>query len=411
MIARIQDERSFVHDFIERIIRECPRRQPTSEDERRASSIARETFEQLGLETWEEGFEFNDNLYKNIALHFGLGNLGTAVSGVAPHLALPLHLLAGGSYQLDSTRRAYLLRRLLGFKPSQNVLARLPAEGEPRLRIVINAHVDAAFTGLIFDPRLGKLFGKAPAGGALKFLERPLSFVTKTQYALAGFDLLRMLFGPLTLPLRPLEYLLNIPGFLAFAATAEITLRDEIVPGANDDLSAVAALPVLAARLAAKKPPEVELLFVATGCEEASMGGADALVKSRKGEWAEQTTVGLSLEMLGNGQLCYFEDEGEVVPVPTPAWLVEAIDQVSASEPRFNGVRGFKVPVGGTDAAAFLYGGYDAIGILRAEPDSVSAPNYHQPTDTLDNIDLDQLVESIDFAEALVLKMIEMRLG
>lgn len=411
MPQSIADESAYIRDLIERVVDECPRRQPTSEDERRAATIVQDAFARLGLESWSEGFEFNDNLYANIALHFGLGSLGTAISGVAPHLALPLHLLAGLSYRLDSTRRAYLLRRMLGFKPSQNVLAVLPAEGEPKLRIVLNAHLDAAFTGLVFNPRVVDALSGDERANPLPFLDRPLALATNTQFALAGFDLLRMVFGPLTWPLRPLEWLLGTPGLVAFLATAEVCLRNQIVPGANDDLTGVAALPVLALRLAAVKPPEVELVFAATGCEEASMGGADALVKAKRDQWPPQNTVGLSLEMLGNGELVFLQGEGEVVQTPTPAWLIEAVHKVVASEPRFAGVKGFEPPVGGSDAAAFLANGYDAICLCCLDRRLGTAAHYHLPDDTLEHVDLDKVMHAVDFAEKLVHTIIEMRLG
>ena len=92
------DDHTIVKNLIERIASECPRRQPTSEDERRAQIIMKEEFEKLDLPTGVEPFRFNDNLYANIALHFGIGTLGTAVSGVAPLAGFALHMLAGSSY-------------------------------------------------------------------------------------------------------------------------------------------------------------------------------------------------------------------------------------------------------------------------------------------------------------------------
>ena len=73
-MTAIANERDYVLELITRVVRECPRRQPTSDDERRASFIFKDEFERLGLATDVQGFEFNDNLYANLALHFGLGS-------------------------------------------------------------------------------------------------------------------------------------------------------------------------------------------------------------------------------------------------------------------------------------------------------------------------------------------------
>jgi hypothetical protein len=406
--ALTEDERGKVLGLIERLVRECPERRPTSEGERRAQRIVQESFKALGLRTEFHPFEFNDNLYSNLALHFGLGTLGTAVSGIFPLAGLALHLAAGSSFLLDATRKAYLLRRLLGFKPSQNLLATLPADGEPSLRIVIAAHADAAFTGLMFDPRAVRAIAARRMPGPL---ERALAFATWSNLALAGVDLARLFLGPLTWPLRPLEAALTAPSAIIAALGLQVVLRNELVPGANDDLSGVAALPLLAARLAGKKRKDVELVFATTGCEEASMGGADALARDKEGVWDKRRTVFLALDSLTNGDLCYLESEGDVLSYPIPDWLQRTFQRVAASEPRFAKVKGHRTPVGGTDAAAFLARGWDAGALLCIDPELGSPRHYHTPSDTPENLEIETLFEAIEFVEKVVGAVVETRLG
>jgi len=404
------DEYAFISDLVERIVRECPRRQPTSEDERRAQMMMKEEFEKLDLKPAVEPFTFNDNLYANIALHFGLGTLGTAVSGVMPLAGFFLHMLAGSSYWADSTRRAYVLRRLFPFKPSQNILAAMPARGEPNLRIVFLAHADAAFTGLMFDPKwISRFVGGGSYSSPLP--KRVLAFTTRTQFALAGFDLLRVLLGPLTWPLRPVEALLTAPAFIAFALNMQVVLKNEIVPGANDDLSGVAALPVLAQRLLPGKRPDVEYVFGVTGCEEASMGGADALARAKDGIWNRDRTVIIGLDSLAHGDLCFLEVEGEVVGMQIPGWLSEVVQSTAASEPRFAEVKGYEVPVGGSDVEAFLAHGWEGVCLTCVDPEIGAPHHYHVPSDTPENLDVDKVLYSIDFAQKLTHAIIEQRLG
>jgi len=403
------DELTAVKNLIERIVDECPRRQPASEDERRAQMIVREEFEQLGLSTYEEPFTFNDNLYANLALHFGLGTLGTMVSGVAPLAGLTLHLSAGISYWAESTRRAYLLRRLFPFKPSQNLFATIPAKGEPDLRLVFMAHADAAFTGLIFSPIFVKLSsGKPPLG--LRYLQRSLAMTTHSQFVLAGFDLLRLCFGPLTWPLRPLEALLTVPSVIAFVLNLQMVMRNEIVPGANDDLSGVAALVVLAERLAAAKPDNVELVFVVNGCEEASLGGGDAMARAKKGVWDRNKTVFIGMDGLANGELKFLEPEGEVVRVHVPRWLRAVVEDTAASEARFAEIQAFEPPVGGSDVAALLAHGWNGVCMTCVDMERGSPRHYHQPTDTSENLDYEKVMFSIDFVERLAKNVIKHKL-
>ena len=399
----IEDESSYTRELLERIVEHCPRRASTSEDERRAAQIIAGELATLGIETHLEDFRFNESLYATMALHFGLGSAGTLISGVAPQLAFILHLLAAGSYYLDSTKRGYVLRRLLPHRDSQNVVATIPADSEsPKLRIVFAAHLDAAFTGKMFEPHMVKRFKDFAPPHPLSFLQRGLALATYGQLALAGFDLLRMGLGPLTWPLRPLEHAIGAPGYIAFASNLEVVMRNEVVTGANDDLSGVVALPILASRLAQSKPAEVELVFVATGCEEAGLGGADALASEHASDWDRDRTVVIGVDSCSNGELRYFDREGELTQRAAPRWLVAAAERVVAAEPRFKEVRGFAVPVGGTDVGPFLGRGYDGMCLGCIDPDIGAPLHYHLPEDTPANLDWDKIGFCIDFTEAFV---------
>ena len=398
MIPPHVDDRAYVHDLIEAILRACPVRQSTSPDERRAQDMLGDELAQLGLAPTFRPFEFNDNLHHNMMLHFGLGVLGTAVSGVAPAAGLALHAAAAGSYWADVSRRGYFLRRLLPFKQAHNLVAVAPARGPGpvRRRIVFVAHADAGFTGWVFDPRVVERAEQGPG-----FLRRPIELATKATAALAGFDALRMVLGPLTLPLRPLEWALTLPAAMTFALNAQIALKNTVVPGANDNLSACAALPVLARRLVPTVPPDVELVFVVTACEEAHLGGADALARETSDAWGKAETAVIALDGLTNGELHYIETEGEVSRMDVTPWLRDTAQAVARDLGVPGGIQPISPPAGGSDAGPFLARGFDAIAIVCVDPALGAPRHYHHPSDTLDNLDLDQLLRSIDFAEAL----------
>ncbi len=404
------DERQYVARLIRTIVDECPRRQPTSRDELRAQQIMQDELGRLGFQSYLEGFQFNDSLYANLALHFGLGTAGTLVSGMAPAMGFVLHALAGTSFFLDSTRRAFVLRRLFPYRPSQNLVVTLPADGEPELRIVVMGHIDAAFTGILFHPKLIRSTNPDSLPRPLRFLGRTLAVPTYSQFVLAGFDLARIYLGPLTWPLRPLEALLTVPALVAFVINMQLVLQDQIVPGANDDLTGVAAVALLARRLAPFKPANVEMVFAITGAEEASMGGAQALLDDRRKMWDKEKTVVIALDGLSGGELRYFE-EGELWRVPVPGWLGDLIREVADMNPKVGSVLPFAIPSGATDVLPFRYAGYDGVGIGCVDP-SIQAPrHYHQMTDSPENVDPDDVILALDFTEKLVRAIVHHRLG
>src|SRR5690349_15549415 len=105
-------EARWVHEMVRDILEEAPVRRPTSEDERRAHLFVERAYRAAGIEAQLEGFAFNENLYATIALHFGLAVAGSIVGDRRPGLAFALHALSAGSYALDSSRKAFVLRRL-----------------------------------------------------------------------------------------------------------------------------------------------------------------------------------------------------------------------------------------------------------------------------------------------------------
>jgi hypothetical protein len=118
----------------------------------------------------------------------------------------------------------------------------------------------------------------------------------------------------------------------------------------------------------------------------------------------------LGLDGLTNGEL-FWAQEGEVAKLDVAGWLEDALRAATRTDPRFATVRRFQIPVGSTDAAPFLYAGYDGTTITAVDLSQGSPRGYHHPSDTADNLDLDQQVVGVDFAEAATRAIIEARLG
>ena len=399
---RAASEAAFALDFVARVLAEAPVRRPTSADERRAHELTRDAYKALGVGVALEPFRFNENLYATIALHMGAAVLGSLVAKRSPRLGFALHGIAALSYALDSSRKAFLLRRLFPFKDSQNVVATLPSVGPMRLRIVFVSHGDAAFTGFVFHPEFVRRFGSR--GGPLG---KPMQASTAAAALLAGIDLLSIA-GASGRAIDWARRALTFAPLVAFALNADVTLRDRIVPGASDNLSGVAGGLLLAKRFLASPLPGVELVFVTTGCEEAGLGGAQALAESRDSAWSRTNTIVIAIDGLSGGALHTFR-EGEVFPIEVPRHLDDAVDHVRASDPRFRDVTPYTIPVGGTDVVPFAKLGFDGISVGRIDPELHTPRNYHLPTDTLEHMDPAEIVESVDFVEALARELARRR--
>lgn len=390
------DEARWAHDFISRIVAAAPRRMATGDDERRAHEMVRAEMDALGLRTEVHGFRWHRSLYANLALHFGLGALGSLAALRLPALGLALHAATAVSYAADSSRTAFLLRRLFPFRDSQNVLGVRPARTAPRLRIVFLAHVDAAFTGILFRPEFVTRFAGKPGSP----LYKSLRIATASLAGLAALDVVQLVRGRST-ALDVARAALTLPSLLAALLNLDVVLRNQIVPGAADDLSGVAGLLLLARRLEGQLPDDVELVFAATGCEESGLGGAQALSLDMRSRWDPANTVVIGLDGLANGELCYYT-EGEVFPVALAPWLKDTLDAVAAADPDLADVRPFDIPVGGTDAIPFAIAGYPAVTIGAVDRSMGVPRHYHVPSDTPENLEAHQIPRGVEYAARVV---------
>lgn len=398
-----------VDHMIRAILEAYPHRPSASEGERGAQRMAADWLREHGLEPHFEAFSFNRSLYQNLLLHFGTASLATVLGRRQPLMAALLHGIAAGSYVADNARWGFLLRRLLPWHAARNLVATASSEGEPTLRIVLVAHADAAYTGTIFREDVIRGATHGTLAQLLPFTKRSMMLATLPLVALALIELVRHFSEKDLRGLRPAEFLLTLPALITAAMNAEIVLRNEVVPGASDNLTGVAGLVVLAERLMQDRPDDVELVFVVAGCEEASLGGSDALAADRQGVWSTENTVVLAVDTLSGGQLHYMRREGELVRYSVPDDLIAALHQTAVANEAHLELAAYDPPVGGTDALPFLARGYRAAAISRVDPEIGAPRNYHRPTDTADNVNLHETLVAIDFIEALCRRLIEDR--
>ena len=292
-----------------------------------------------------------------------------------------LHVLAGlsrsravraaalVSYALEAGGRVQWLPRLLPRGEGCNVVARIPAAGRPRRKLVLVAHLDAQRSGLMWDPRI------VEAGEGRRTRARAMS--------------------PAGLPAAVAIALGIRPLLLANVAFLLDTATRPTVPGANDNASGVAAALEAARELAADPLPDTEALIVLPGAEESGMGGMRAFLAGHALDPAR--TFVLGLDTVGSGTPVLAAAEGAVL---AHRYRETDLDLVA----RGAEAAGLPAPerwriAGWTDPVLARFAGLPAASLLSVGPRGMYT-RYHRMDDLPEHVDLACVEACVRVAES-----------
>jgi acetylornithine deacetylase/succinyl-diaminopimelate desuccinylase-like protein len=377
--------------LIERVVRELAsfERPSASEGERRAAEWIAAELRSAGCRDvrveeerahggywWPLGLL---NVAALLAAH--LGRRAAAVVGA---------VAAAAVYDDVSGGRLWFRRRTLPHRPTYNVVAEA---GDPRAdrTIVFLAHHDAAHSGLVFHPALPRIaMDRMPELHAKADQSVPILFgvflgpVLMALWGLTGRRLFRVLGRCFT---------------IGAACTMVDIGRSAVVPGANDNLSAVGVVVALARSLAGDPPAGVRVMLVSTGSEESFMEGMQAFGRRHFPELPVATTEFVCLECIGSPELCVVEAEGML---RMRHYTDSSRDALEAAG-RAAGVtlrRGLRT-VAATDGLIALRAGYPTC-TLGAIDETKFPSNYHWPSDTPDNLSWESVEGALRVCEAYV---------
>ena len=325
----------------------------------------------------------------------GLLALAAAAGGVA---ALRGHRLLGalaGGLSAASmwedlsggARRPF--RRALPQDICHNVVAEAGDRNAERT-LVVMAHHDAARSSFLFDERVPRI-AVEHFGWWVNRIDRwpPLMGVVVGAPSLVAA-------GSLTRRRRAIA-----AGTVLAAATAAVMrdmARNDVVPGANDNLTAVAALVELARQVRERPIPGLRLLLVSTGAEEANQEGMLAFAARHFGSLPRETTDFLCLETIGSPELVLIEGEGFLRMRDYPAATKELV-QACAHEAGVHLRRGLHLTFA-TDGLVPLRHGYRVASIGSVNEYLVPS-NYHKPTDTPENVNFDSVADATRLSYAV----------
>jgi hypothetical protein len=296
--------------------------------------------------------------------------------------AAVIGLFAAAAVADDINCERYWFRRgFLPMRTTYNVVATVGPEDADRT-LVFMAHHDAPHSGLVFHPELPR----APLRKFPKLLEHGKTTVPTMWGAV---------FGPLAVGLGALFDMPRVRKFGAVlsggyaAAMADIAMRG-VVPGANDNLSGVAAQMSLAHALAADPPENTRVILLFPGSEESFQEGMSAWLDRHQDELPKRTTAFINHETVGSPMLVLLEGEGMLGITDYSPELKRRIREV------------------GDDLGIFLYknlrtrNASDSLIPVRrgyttaviASCDEFKAPsNYHWPTDVPENLRYDTIAD------------------
>jgi Zn-dependent M28 family amino/carboxypeptidase len=173
--------------------------------------------------------------------------------------------------------------------------------------------------------------------------------------------------------------------------------RSPTVPGANDNLSGVAALVALAELLAAERLAGLRVMLVSCGAEETLQDGIRAFVARHREALPPERTTFVNLDTVGSPHLILVEGEGPFWMEPyTGPWLSDLVAE-AAERLGIALERGFTAR-SSTDSVIPSRAGYPTATLVSITDWRLPA-NYHQLTDVPENLDYSTIAEATRVVE------------
>lgn len=279
-------------------------RAPCSQAERTAAAWIASRLREAGCHHVELEDEASWGSFPPNLIAAGLLGIAGGIAGLAGRepLAIGALLVSIAAVADEVQNGPRVLRRLLRRKRrTVNVVARAGDPDAPRT-IVLMAHHDAAKTGHLFDQTLlKKIYARWPAFVHARRSAPPewwIGVIAPTVAVLGVVTGQGWLIS------------LGIAGIVAGVALLADIERSETVPGANDNLSGVAALVAIAEELSSRPVPGLDVWIVSTGAEETLQDGIRGFMARHGEELQRRRAVTLNFETVGSPHLGLLEGEG-----------------------------------------------------------------------------------------------------
>jgi hypothetical protein len=371
------------------------RRGPGTDAERRAANMLAGRLRGLGRRAEIEPTYVHPNYALVHAAHTALAIAGSIAAVAEPAIGFAVVLFAATSFYLDQNTRLYLLRSLFFRRASQNIVS--PGKRpEAPIRLILVAHYDAARSGYVFGERGLKAARRLSERGRLLLGPWRLIFW-------AGFALLLPILGARMAGIDAdwLSLVQLVPTFVLIIATfllIDIALSD-IVPGAYDNASGVAAVLSAAQQLEDEPPENLDLWVLLTGAEECNGEGMRAFVKANRETLDRDRTLIVNVDSVSYGSVHYEVGEGPIITLPMDSELVELCEALGQADPSF-GAKPLRSPLM-TDALPARLRRM-RVTTITSLSDGLPPPWYHTHEDLPKRVNDASLRRATEFVVGLV---------
>jgi hypothetical protein len=367
-------------------------RPSASDGERQAAEWLVARFAELGAEARIEAEPAHGTYWWPLGIGAALGALG-AIAGLRGRRLLGTALGAIGAAGIadDFPPGQRRLRRVLPKRTTYNVVCEL-GDAEAERTVVVISHHDSAHSGLVFHPQIPLVADR------LGLIEKS-DTSPPLMAPVVGGPILAAL-GALT-GRRPLAKLGLVLGIGSVAAMADIGLR-KVVPGANDNGTAVVSLLALAQRFAEEPPEGIRVILLSAGAEESFSEGMKAFGERHFLSLPKESTFFLCLESIGSPHLLALRGEGFLKMREYPPRALALIDGL-AEEMGIWLYPNLRLR-NGTDGLESLAAGYETVAICGCT-DLKQPANYHWSHDLAENVDFGTVADAIRLSEAAIRRL------
>jgi hypothetical protein len=368
---------------IERLVSFGPRWAAAEGDQPTVDYLAGE-LRAAGREVTVDRIRVRPSYHVALALLAAIAVVGSVVSVSTPPLGVVILLLVSIAIYADLTGRPSPIRWLTSPRDTANVTSpgRLP---DAMHRVVLTAHHDAAHGGLLFARRRRR---RRPS--PLSRLAGRIDLVFWATLAALAASVVRLVSGWDTNTMSAIQFVPTVALVLLAALLVDAALA-RVVPGASDNASGVAAVLEVAERLERRPTENVDVWVVFTGAKEGFMLGMRAWLDEYGRDLHKDRTWFVNVDTVGNGEPRHVTAEGFALLFRHDRRLIAACERL--------GTRPHVWRLG-TDGVVPLMRGYPSITLCALENGRI--PNFHRPTDTVENIDPAAVEGAADTVERLV---------
>ena len=358
-----------------------------TEGERSASNYIKEVLDRLGIESQKESFQFCRGPIHPYMIILTISLIGGLFSPSYKFLGFLFTSMGAVAFHMEYHYRSWFLRRSLQ-GDSENVIGKIPSKAEkPSRRIVISAHYDSSRAGLVFHPRIVGNFRVFSLLTLIGVFGLPV-------FIICGEVIFSSFFGFL----RSVSVLWII---LVLLMMLQRELDGKKGSGANDNASGVGVMLSLAENIAAQPLEKTEVWIAATSCEDAGMAGMRSFLSRHEQEMQDALIINVS--NVGAGFLKYITGEGMLKVYPSDPELLLFSAEVVRETPEISLVP-HEYRTLPTAAHAALVGGYRAMSVMALDEEGV-IPNWRWETDTVENLEEQNLLEAEKFLNLLIKKL------